>query len=171
MGMALVVRNVHNKEITTLPIVIQNDNSAVVDAINRGRAHNHAFAIILSAIAATTSKLGDHFVGAHLAGEHNTIADKLSRGRIEEARKESMAIFKRAVVTRLPKEAKPIVDAIQKAAQQALAAKARRDAFEKRKNEELEQRKGEKSAKKQRMAEEETRTDEQDQHATNELAN
>lgn len=129
------MRSVRRKEITILPVIVQNDNTAAVDAVNRGRARNHALAIILRAVANAAASSVDQFMAAHLQGERNGIADKLSRNKIDEAKAESRRLFNRADVVLLPKEAKPIVDATIRAACQALRAKARTETLEKRKEE------------------------------------
>lgn len=79
---AMVVRATYQQDRTSLPVVLQNGNTAVIDAINRGRAKNAPFASMLKTVMYLAELAGDCYVAAPLHGDGDMITDKLSKGKI-----------------------------------------------------------------------------------------
>lgn len=88
-------------------------------------------ATILKEAVHTIMLSGERFIAAHIPGQKNGIADKLSRGFIDEAKVESFQLFKKAVVVQLPVEANPILEGVKIAATKALRQKRKEVAEEK----------------------------------------
>lgn len=138
----MTLRASHKLEHTGSAVMLQNDNTAAVDALNRGRAKNAPFATILKAVPYSAAMAGDVYVAAHLQVKANAIAYNLSRGNVELAQAESKRKFNRAIMVQLPESANLIMGALKGACEDAERAVARPKANERRSQVEKAKRRG-----------------------------